>query len=274
MNPKYKVFTSEIKAFDEKNGTMVASISTDTVDRMGEVLDPKGVDLTNYKKNPVVLWAHDYSVPPIAKALWVKRDGNSGVISKMEFAKTAFAQEIFQLYVGGFMKAFSVGFIPKDYVEGDGKKSPRLTFTQWEMLEYSAVPVPANPDALALAIKKGYKISPETQKFLDSAVPVEDENWGGMLKDGDLPLIEHKEVIVERKDGLEELVAENNLLKEKIGGLDSQILKLSDENSDLRYKVYQLNNKKEISEIAGKNVFDSIDDIIFRAIRKAQGKVN
>ena len=149
-----RVFDGEIKEIDKGERTLTAYVSTNARDRMDEVLDPAGVDLTKFKKNPVVLFAHDYSSPPIGKALWIKKDGD-GILSKVQFANTAFAEEIFQLYQGGFMKAFSVGFIPKDYTDGDGEKSPRRTYNKWELLEYSAVPVPANPEALALSIQKG-----------------------------------------------------------------------------------------------------------------------
>jgi len=149
-----RVFTSEVKGVDDKEHTITAYISTSARDRHNESLDPAGVDLSHYKKNPIVLWAHDYTLPPIGKSLWVKRDGE-GILAKVKFASTEFAQEIFQLYKEGFMKAFSVGFIPKEMEEGDGKKTPRITYKKWEMLEYSAVPVPANPEALTLAIQKG-----------------------------------------------------------------------------------------------------------------------
>ncbi len=149
-----RVFNSEIKGVDVAERTLTAYVSTNARDRMDEVLDPEGVDLTKFKKNPIVLFAHDYGSPPIAKALWIKKDGD-GILSKMQFATTERAEEIFSLYKDGFMKAFSVGFIPKEYTDGDGNKSPRRTYNKWELLEYSAVPVPANPEALALAISKG-----------------------------------------------------------------------------------------------------------------------
>ncbi len=149
-----KVFTSEIKAIDEKENTLTAYISTNTVDRMKEVLDPAGVDVSNFRKNPVVLWAHNYDQPPIGKALWVKRDGQ-GILSKVKFASTEFAQEIFQLYKEGFLKAFSVGFIPKETVDGDGEKTPRRTYKKGELLKYRGVPVRANHEAVALEKEKG-----------------------------------------------------------------------------------------------------------------------
>src|SRR3990167_7387199 len=92
-----RIFDSEERGIDEKEGTLTAFISTNTIDRYREVLDPEGMDATNFRKNPVVLWEHNYDLPPIGKALWTKRDGD-GVISKVKFADTDFAQEIFSLY--------------------------------------------------------------------------------------------------------------------------------------------------------------------------------
>jgi len=43
--------------------TLTAFVSTAARDRYDEVLDPKGVDISNYNKNPVVLWAHKYDIP-------------------------------------------------------------------------------------------------------------------------------------------------------------------------------------------------------------------
>ena len=124
-----RVFDGEIKSIDEHEHTLTAYVSTGARDRMDEVLSPSGVDLKSFKKNPVVLWAHNYNQPPIGKALWIKRDGE-GIVSKVQFAKTEFAQEIFNLYKDGFMKAFSVGFIPREHEDGDGKKTARRTYTK------------------------------------------------------------------------------------------------------------------------------------------------
>jgi HK97 family phage prohead protease len=178
-----KVFTSEIKAIDEKENTLTAYISTDVVDRMKEILDPTGIDVSNYRKNPVVLWAHNYDQPPIGKALWIKRDGN-GILSKVKFASTEFAQEIFQLYKDGFLKAFSVGFIPTESewqkydndIDKNDPKKPRRIFKKWELLEYSAVPVPANPEALALAIQKGILKTDSIKESIEKGWE-QDEEW-------------------------------------------------------------------------------------------------
>ena len=108
--------TVEDKLPDE--GTFVVAVSTETPDRDNEVFRASGFELSNYRKNPVVLWAHDYSAPPIGKALWVKTVGDK-LKAKVKFASTQFAQEIKQLYEEGFLSAWSVGFIPKKWVDGE-----------------------------------------------------------------------------------------------------------------------------------------------------------
>jgi len=156
---KNKQYIGKLADFNDEERSFVITISTEDVDRMGESVRARGIKLANYRKNPVVLWAHDYSSPPIAKALWTKVM-DSALKSKVQFASTQFAEEIFGLYKGGFLNAWSIGFIPNmDKIdideEADGKANPKLTFKESELLEYSAVPVPANPNALNDAVKRG-----------------------------------------------------------------------------------------------------------------------
>ena len=253
-----RIFDGEIKDIDKGERTLTAYISTGARDRMDEVLDPAGVDLKQFNKNPVVLFAHDYSSPPIGKALWTKKD-KDGILSKVQFANTAFANEIFELYQGGFMKAFSVGFIPKDYTDGDGEKSPRRTYNKWELLEYSAVPVPANPEALMLAVSKGI-ISESTQKMFgvkkEEEPPVPD------------PIIEAtapEPVITDLASP--ELLAEIKILSDKNIVLENEIL-------NLKYKLLEKEKKPAtLSEMTDEDITDKIRDIITGVIRKTTGKV-
>ena len=81
----FKEVVAEIKGIDDKEQTITAFVNTGGRDRMNEVVDIGGVDLRNFKKNPVVMWAHKYGDLPIAKALWIKKD-EGGLLSKMKFA--------------------------------------------------------------------------------------------------------------------------------------------------------------------------------------------
>lgn len=137
----------KLKAFyDPKTKTAIAS--TDSVDRMGEVIDQNGWDLSNFKSNPVLLWAHDDRTPRIgtAKNLRVeKANGKSALMFEPKFNEaTELARAIKMIFEedGG---TFSVGFMP---TEMDGN-----TYTKAELLEISAVNVPANADAQMLAYR-------------------------------------------------------------------------------------------------------------------------
>ena len=168
---QFRQFVVTKESTDEDN-TAIAAISTDTIDRDKEVMLPKGVDFENYNKNPVVLWAHDYSGTPVGKAQWVKQ-GRKYIKAKWEWADTEKAQEIKQLWEGGFLNAVSVGFeIIKSHepTPDEIKKNPewstvRRVIDEWDLWEFSIVPVPANPDALVAAVKE-LKISEATQKEL------------------------------------------------------------------------------------------------------------
>lgn len=168
-----KFFTSEKSEVEKEERAVVSYISTTMKDRDGEQLLPNGVVLDNYRKNPVVLYSHDYRSVPIAKNIWIKADEN-GLIAKTVFAKSEFADQIYKAYtedIGGtgpLMKAWSVGFIPVEYQDIDQKspEDPKRIYSKWELLEYSAVPVPSCPEALTLAIEKGM-VSPELQKDFD-----------------------------------------------------------------------------------------------------------
>ncbi len=161
---------------DTDERTVTAVINTDVVDREKEVLLPNGANLEQYLKNPVVLWAHQYSATPIARTLWMKK-GRKHITAKAQFAETPLAEEVYQLFKGGFLSAFSVGFLPAENgshppTPEEVKKHPgwaeaKRIYDDWELLEFSVVPVPANPDALATAVKsKDISLSKELQEQL------------------------------------------------------------------------------------------------------------
>ncbi len=157
----YKGCAAQVKSIDVDERSVTAAISTGAIDRDNEVLLPKGAQIDRFQANPVVLWSHDSFSPPVGKALWVKK-GTKKITAKVQFAETERGEEIWQLFKGGFLNAFSVGFDPIAHhapTPADIRKNPdfaqvRRIFTEWELLEFSAVAVPANPEALATAVKQ------------------------------------------------------------------------------------------------------------------------
>ena len=131
-------------------GPLVFVASTGEVDRHGDTVAPEGWRLDAYRDNPVVLWAHDYGEPVIGRAEAVWSDGRA-LRARLEFAPTEFAGQVERLYRQGYQKGVSVGFRPLRFEE---RRDPvngaflGIRFLEQELLEISAVPVPANGGAL------------------------------------------------------------------------------------------------------------------------------
>ena len=94
MTLQYKQYIAKAE-IDDNERTVTAFISTSSVDRDKEVLLPKGADFEPYLKNPVVMWAHNYSLPPIAKAIQLKKTFKK-ISANIKFAETEFAVEVYQ----------------------------------------------------------------------------------------------------------------------------------------------------------------------------------
>lgn len=146
--------------------SLTFTISTASVDRQSDTVSLDGWNFDNYLKNPVVLWAHDYSRLPIARATKVWKYG-SKIKAAADFVPAEmpevgpFAEAVYQMYKGGFLNATSVGFLPTkwSWSEDEGRKYG-IDFSEQELLEFSAVPVPANPEALLEAKSAGIDVEP------------------------------------------------------------------------------------------------------------------
>ena len=120
------------------------------MDRHGDVVCADGWRLDAYRENPVLLWAHDYRHPAIGRAVSVWSEPHR-LLAKVEFAPSAFAQEVAALYAAGFQWGVSVGFRPIRWEERRDSRTGGfigLKYLEQELLEVSAVPVPANRSAL------------------------------------------------------------------------------------------------------------------------------
>ena len=147
----------EVKKSNDDNRTIEGVFSTADVDRSGDPpIEQESWNLKNFKKNPVVLFAHDSRNIPIGKVTKLKLDEKGNLAGKIMFAVDEgvgiygdLIKTVYNLYKGKFMRAFSVGFKLGEIT--DDKKGMKLIKN--ELLEISCVPVPAN--ALALAKARG-----------------------------------------------------------------------------------------------------------------------
>lgn len=155
-----KYFIVEEKEISDEERIIEFTNSTPTQDRYHDTIDQNGWQLENFRKNPVVLWAHDYGKPPVAKSVnvWVE-DGK--LKSRDQFTPRdlyPFGFMVYELYKNGFLNAKSVGFQPITYAFNDDTDG--VEFYTQELLEHSCVPVPANPEALVSAKSMGIDLLP------------------------------------------------------------------------------------------------------------------
>jgi len=148
-----KTFDIEVKETRQNGGQIV--ISTGSVDRDRDRVMPTGVALDNYLKNPVVQWGHNYRDPwaTVGKSNNINQVQN-GLAADFDLRPAANDQDpqnvVLLLWNGGWVRTASIGFQPIKWVENElGGRD----FTEWELLEWSLVPVPANQEALRLAAK-------------------------------------------------------------------------------------------------------------------------
>ncbi|MFT9385534.1 HK97 family phage prohead protease [Acetobacter sp.] len=138
--------------------TLRYTISTEIPDREGDVVSVDGWDLTNFRKNPVVLWAHNQDKFPIGRCIEIGVE-DGALKATVEFAPADIphagdhAEAAFRLSSEGFLPGTSVGFRPLDYdISNERAKDDSfflpMDFKRQELLEFSLVSVPCNPDAL------------------------------------------------------------------------------------------------------------------------------
>lgn len=177
-----KAFLPEIKAVADDERGIQFSISSAAVDRDRDTLAVEGWQLANYRKNPVVQWAHDYKSLPVARATKVFTEDNKlkAIDHFVERDVYPFADTVLQMVKHRYLNATSVGFLPIKYqrVDPESEQGPEraggIDFTKHELLEHSVVPVPSNPEALveARAILRGadwLAYTKEIERLLDIA---------------------------------------------------------------------------------------------------------
>ena len=120
--------------------------------RNGDELNLRGVDFKNYLKNPVVLWSHDsFGGIPIGKTLEIDHDDKGRIVADFQFnSEDEFAARVENAWNGGFIRAASIRFMPTKVVEmlDEQGRVDRLRIEESDLLEWSLVPIPADPDAV------------------------------------------------------------------------------------------------------------------------------
>lgn len=220
-----KKFHANLKIAHDDERMVIGDVTVKVGDEDGDLIMPDGADFkSRYEKNPLVVWNHDYSRLPLGKTVGISVK-DERIQFKMHFADTEFAQEVFHLIKGGFLKAFSIGFIIKGALyKGTDEfakfvrenklttlaKNVRRIITDYVVIENSVVPLGCNPLALATAVSnKSLVLSDKTLKELKIEIEVikELEEVEAKVISDDEPETEVENVEEEKdiKDNTEEI---------------------------------------------------------------------
>lgn len=163
-----------------------ATITTDVVDRDGEVLIPQGCNTREWESNPQLFWMHD-PTQPIGIGGNVRRRERS-IEADFTFAPRPadYQGEWFPDYArgmveAGVVKTVSVG---AEFMQGGVRNATprdvelygagcRRVISKWKLFEVSLVTIPANPEAVLTAVRKGYITPAAAKAFARIDVPAE-----------------------------------------------------------------------------------------------------
>lgn len=154
---EHKTFSAEVKEFDDADLVVTHFISTERRDRGGDSMRASGMRIGG---KVVVLLAHGFSnigQEPIAKPLKLWADvfkGSPGICARTQFYDGSHlappdntGRRLYEKARDGFMPNWSIGWIPLKWENVSGPRGESYRDVhEWELLEYSPVGVPMNPD--------------------------------------------------------------------------------------------------------------------------------
>jgi hypothetical protein len=235
------------------------TITNETTDRYGDIVRAAGVDLTNYKREPVVHLAHDTSKFPVGNSIKTWYDSNDKSIKSWALFvddrvdRTGLSETAFRFASNGHMKGASVGFLPtesnspssKEERDALGLGEQGREYRKCELLEYSICSIPCNPSALTTMSKK----------FEDTNALIKEMskhncnkcNCGGPDKCKNKPEIKIEEDVDMTKEELKAIIDESIAGVNK-GMAEEVLAKLNAISTSLAECVTMLQRKKEEEE--------------------------
>jgi hypothetical protein len=175
---------SDSFTLDPGERTDVSFITTDALDREGEVVIPTGGDWSTY--NRVVTFAHRYDQLPVGSNWWIRPKGN-GLIAKTHYppkpddwgdapwlpsAVLHLMQQPVPTCTGksiGFVPLSVRSATPLEVSHNPSWKDARV-IDKWIGVEYAVVPVPCNPEAEMQAVAKGIALGVMDEKMVQVIV--------------------------------------------------------------------------------------------------------
>ncbi|MCS6851555.1 MAG: hypothetical protein NZ700_10365 [Gemmataceae bacterium] len=150
----------------------ISWITTEDVDRSGDVVRAQGMNDDHFALNPIVTLQHNYDLPPVGRSLWrrlVRDGGRTGIKAKTHYPPRPagwtgdwLPDHVLALIQAGLLRGKSIGFLPtrsRRPTEAERRRRPewktvRFVIEEWVLLEYACVYLPAQQHAVVEAVSK------------------------------------------------------------------------------------------------------------------------
>jgi hypothetical protein len=176
--PVLRGYIARVEDVNPKDRTVVSKITTSALDHYRTVIDPKGIDLSAYNLNRIVLWEHGMDPQrgslPIGRNGWIRPAiGPNGpeLIAQTRFYEPGsrkaddFTERLFEMYRDGDLRGFSVRVVPTAGGENSPptkdeiRSRPELVdcycmYRSTKLTEYSCCAVPGNCECLTTEMKR------------------------------------------------------------------------------------------------------------------------
>lgn len=169
-----KQYDAKFASINEADHTVTAIVSTDAIDRDKEVIVPSAFasSLTQYMRNPVHGWAHDYSRLDniLGRAIDAQITSDGLQVTFKYAVNTPAGALAWQHIVDGNLSSYSVGFIGRAWAVPDDQtfpqyKNAKKVWTEVSLVEIALCGIPSNPEALVVG--RQLESEPERSKSMN-----------------------------------------------------------------------------------------------------------
>ena len=170
-----KYLLSTVTATPNETGLPSCTISTIGADRDMDHVIPEGMDATNFLRAPVLMWSHGgsdrYAALPIGTVTALNVTPGAGITAEWRWLEgDPMADRVRNAWDQGVVRGTSIGFRPKRMTPN---AAGGVDHEEWELLELSVCPIPANPEAVRTLKAMGLMDEPEVKAVESDAVSVE-----------------------------------------------------------------------------------------------------
>lgn len=222
-------------------------LSDESLNSQGFRVMTAGIELEQFRKNPVMLYSHDHEVLPIGRWENVRVEGDKLLADAVFDEHDEFARKVARKVEDGIVRCCSIGFHVLEWSEDPALLLPGQrydTVTKAQLMECSICAIGANQNAMALYDANGGKVE---------------------LSDAGLVSLGFKSVV---KAGTEP--GSNNQQQKE---MDKELKELQEQNSALKKQNEQMDAEvKQLREAAAKHHQAHIESVVSGAV--ADGRID